>query len=263
MKKFLVLVLMLGIVGSAVAVPPPVGTVTYHLDAGTLGLADGTGVSTWAAAVGPTATTSNSLYDPIYNTNVINGMPAVTFDAADDHMDLASSVADSSTAIVVRRWNGPTTGADQNFYFYGDPDRRFGERKQDGGDGSIRVEFAGDNTAYGWINSLHGVFEVTTVVCGDDMYLNGVAMGVPATVPFTGINLLGAERSATHVSGLDNGGPDVTIAEMILYDTALGAGDRLAVEQYLGTKYGIQVVPEPATIMLFGLGGLALLRKRK
>ncbi|MCL2700714.1 MAG: PEP-CTERM sorting domain-containing protein [Phycisphaerae bacterium] len=49
------------------------------------------------------------------------------------------------------------------------------------------------------------------------------------------------------------------IAEVIIFDGVLSDDDRKAVEAYLMGKYGI---PEPATMSLLALGGLALLRRR-
>jgi hypothetical protein len=55
------------------------------------------------------------------------------------------------------------------------------------------------------------------------------------------------------------GGLNGYISEIIIYDSALSDTDRTAVEAYLYNKY----IPEPATIALLGLGGLALIRKRR
>jgi hypothetical protein len=54
-------------------------------------------------------------------------------------------------------------------------------------------------------------------------------------------------------------GIDGVIGEVIVYNSVLSSTDRAAVETYLYNKY----IPEPATIALLGLGGLALIRKRR
>jgi len=51
------------------------------------------------------------------------------------------------------------------------------------------------------------------------------------------------------------------IAEVIIFQGVLNDTDRLAVETYLAGKYGIGI-PEPATMTLLALGGLALLRRQ-
>ena len=53
------------------------------------------------------------------------------------------------------------------------------------------------------------------------------------------------------------------IAEVIVFQGVLSDADRLAVEQYITAKYGIVMVPEPATMTLLALGGLAVLRRRR
>lgn len=51
------------------------------------------------------------------------------------------------------------------------------------------------------------------------------------------------------------------ISEVILYQEILSDADRQAVESYLTAKW--LVVPEPATMSLLALGGLAMLRRRR
>ena len=59
-----------------------------------------------------------------------------------------------------------------------------------------------------------------------------------------------------HVNGGDSS-LDGLIAEVLIYDADLNAtGERQSVEQYLGTKYGISVVPEPTTWLLLILGAV-------
>jgi hypothetical protein len=50
-----------------------------------------------------------------------------------------------------------------------------------------------------------------------------------------------------------------SIAEVLLYDHALTNEQISDVTDYLATKY----VPEPATMIFLGLGGLAVLKRRK
>jgi len=51
------------------------------------------------------------------------------------------------------------------------------------------------------------------------------------------------------------------VAEILIYKTALSDTDLAAAQTYLSTKYGY--TPEPATMAMLALGGLALLRRRK
>ena len=73
------------------------------------------------------------------------------------------------------------------------------------------------------------------------------------------------------LGGQNFGGGSLTyltgdIAELILYDRVLTAGELNTVGYYLEDKYGLDtayVVPEPATMALLGLGSLVMLRRRK
>ena len=84
--------------------------------------------------------------------------------------------------------------------------------------------------------------------------------GLQSTYLFKGGIVIGAERSVNHQYGADNLGPAAIISEIVVYDSELTEPDRWAVQSYLVDKY---IVPDPATIMLLGLGGLALIRKRR
>lgn len=55
---------------------------------------------------------------------------------------------------------------------------------------------------------------------------------------------------------------DGYVAEILVYDAPLGAGDRDAVEGYLNDKWFV-AVPEPSALALLGLSGLSMLRRRR
>jgi hypothetical protein len=263
MKKFLVLVLVLGIAGSAVAALPATGAnVLLHLDASSVGQADGTPVATWTSTVGPGDMISKGGETPTYKTNQINGLPVVSLNSNnnDQWMTLNDGLNDvwcndAYTAFVV----GTLTSASVTSYiFMGETDERirYDPGKMYWGDGiGGKYDFTDTSNAH-----------IHSWVFGDAVYLDGADTGTTWTGPLTKGQSLGGKRYKPWLdppTGPTNTEVDFDYAEVILYDGALTAAERNAVTMYLGDKYDIAAVPEPATMMLFGLGGLALLRKRR
>ena len=119
-------ILILGLSGAAWgALPTVAANVTLHLDADSVAQGDGTAVSSWVAAVGPSAAQTTASYQPTYRINNINGHATVDFDQLDDHMDLDSDVPDSYSVFVVAKWDGL---GEQQFYISGSPNHRMGHR---------------------------------------------------------------------------------------------------------------------------------------
>ena len=78
------------------------------LDANNLSLNDGDPVSTWAdtSGNGNNATQISATNQPIYNTNTLNGFPAITFDGSNDYLDLDNHITTSAlTAFSVFKAN--------------------------------------------------------------------------------------------------------------------------------------------------------------
>ena len=64
------------------------------LDANNLSLNDGDPVSTWAdtSGNGNNATQISASNQPTFNTNVLNGFPAITFDGSNDYLNLDNHI---------------------------------------------------------------------------------------------------------------------------------------------------------------------------
>ncbi len=85
------------------------------------------------------------------------------------------------------------------------------------------------------------------------LYLDGVRLGSPNTLPFNSINLSSDVRIGAGVSGtrLFHG----QIDEVAIYDTALSDERVLA--------HFNAAIPEPTTLMAMAIGGMSFLRRRR
>lgn len=84
-------------------------------------------------------------------------------------------------------------------------------------------------------NTTIRVHNVVQTSGGGQHWLNGVSQGTTASAGAPGT----IEAPGTYLSGSEIGSGN--IYEVIGYDSALGTGDRQAVEDYLGTKYGVTI----------------------
>lgn len=125
--------------------PAGVGTSANNVlwlkaDAGTSSTVDGTGISTWTDQSGNSNTVSQATANqqPLYRTNIINGMPAIQFDnnnATNDKMQGADSpTLDNTTGLTIFTVTRPTNldasgarsiiskrvnvGVDQSYMFF-------------------------------------------------------------------------------------------------------------------------------------------------
>ncbi len=86
---------------------------------------------------------------------------------------------------------------------------------------------------------------------------------VEADATITGANGLPSGHKHTRLGADPQGGGlafDGQIGALLIFDSALGAGDEAAAQQYLYDKY---FVPEPGALSLMALGGLAMVRRRR
>lgn len=246
------IVLMLVLSGPALATLPAIGSsVSLHLEADGLGLANGADVSSWATSTGPAnaATVESAGVTPTYTTGWSpSGLPGVTFDGVDDRMVLDSAVG-AETIFVVMKMNG--TGFPEQQQILGAASGKvMGVRN-----GALFVkDEPGWQTAFSDTESLH----VITWVRNEELYIDGVGTGSnPLNEALLDIVLIGDERQTPP----DNPGPNMTFGEFVLYQSAVTPADRLTIESYLNTKW--VVIPEPATLGLFGAAVLLALKRRR
>ncbi len=201
------------------------------------GLSDNDPVALWADASGNSndATQAVGVLQPIYKTGVLNGLPVVRWDGSDDSLIVPDFLSGQSTAFVV---GINSRIAVVEFMIL-----------QNSGTGYL-IFLANANSGsnfwgvylsnYGFVPSgeTSSAFKVYTVRTDSsinvEMYTNGTLSATATSgVLYTGLtfSMIGNDQYNQVLNG--------DIAEIIVYDSALSSGDRMAVETYLSAKYAI------------------------
>lgn len=254
-SKVFVLMAVLAMMNSGVA------ALVMHLDADSLGLADGAPVATWTdqSGLGNDATQTTAGAQPTFvaSNAAFNGHATVAF-GGDDYMYLNNSMVNVSTFSLFIVGNFEVTGLNQYFI------------SAQGGAGNDRLRVAG----YSW-----GDGYMTRIGNTGDKNLGGPQDTVMHVIAVTGTaagwldlgakQVVGSNTSTEATSDLILGAYyDVgdfardflngNIAEVILYNEILSDNDVAAMNAQLYATY----VPEPATMVLLGLGALVLRRRQ-
>lgn len=109
----------LGTAGGAAAaafVPTSISGLVLWLKADSLGLSDGTGVSSWtdSSGSGNTASQGTGGNQPLYKTNIINSMPVVRFDGVDDFLTVTRNAGLEPNAVTIIMLFYKASGAPAN-----------------------------------------------------------------------------------------------------------------------------------------------------
>lgn len=194
-------------------------------------------VPTWedTSGEGNDATQGTSGARPILKSSIVNGHDVVRFDGTNDRLEFPDflSAATAATILIVAR--KVTNDDERGIYSLGGG---FNSNHQSYSDGNIYDSF-GSTVRYSWArgsNDMTGWF-VWTITAATDWRarFNGASIHYEATnsIRFDGSRYLGdGGRGADYPSAMD-------IAEVLVYSEALSDVNREAVEDYLGTKYGI------------------------
>ena len=268
MKKSLKLssLLIAGTLATSISAQATTLTMALRLDASEFTTAGV--ISSWSdiSGNGHNATATG---DASVVINELNGSSVVRFDG-NDYFTVSDTYATGS-AFIVAKYNSASFNGFDGLYT---------------GDGS-----AGTEIYFSGTNSDTKLWGETAL---DKRYLNGALTeqanpgafnlysGVDSTPQtLTGYNI-GADRSSVFAAGRAWEGD---IAEVIVYEEALSDFDRMGVEVYLDDKWGlgqdlsntygtgnyntdlvalgVVAVPEPSSAALLGLGGLALILRRR
>lgn len=194
------------------------------------GLSDGQAVTTWEDSSGQNhdATHSNS---PVLKTNIINGLPVVRYNGTSQYHDLgdlSASFASAATLFVVAVIN------DTEYSLYRTADNDGYWRYSGDGNGYMRAFRSARVDTYPSTMPSTGThyFALVSSASTYQMYVDGVAQSAQAAAYAAG---------NSHVIGY-NSGPGYfagDVAEVLVYDSALSAGDIEDVHGYLTDKYAL------------------------
>lgn len=214
------------------------------LKADALGLSDGAAVSSWTDSSGNSnpATQSTGGLQPIYKTNIINGLAVVRFNGTDPGGTYlrTASVATTSTSYtwcMVSKKTG-TISVDSAPFLNGN-----------GNGFGYRISISGDSVRWAAHRGVANMNDGTMLVAAFELvcvtrtstgpaiafYLNGASQTILAD---GGMN---AGSGYTTVGALDDTTNEFAgdIAELIIYDSQLGTTDLNTVTSYLCGKYNI------------------------
>jgi len=235
------------------------------------GLNNNDPVSTWVdSSVNGRNATQSGAARPTYITGALNSKPVVRFDGFVDYMAVADNnvwaFSDFNMFVVVkmtatssewwkRSWLAQDDGSGPmpKWIWSYDPTA-----------GSQIWHYYNGVTLWGaaWTpsTSQYYVLELRKSGSNYSFYEDGNANGTASSA-----TPIPNASSPLTVGKAEQGTFQGDIAEVVIYNAALSNADRNQTGWYLGDKYGLTVsyIPEPSTMVLLSLGGLALLRRRK
>ena len=195
-------------------------------------------VSNWTdeSLNGNDATQGTGANQPLWVDNQLNGLPGIKFNAVAQFMEFTSGFLYNYPQFTILFVIKPTLGANGGIF----------APTNTTGTGIHIISYGGGyvgiNGAYPYVTGFftNNTFTISTLTYSDvstQGYNNGVPLapnygGVPLT--FNGVYAIGKYAGSYY------GGP-FDLAEIIIYDSALGTTDRETVENYLMAKYNLNV----------------------
>lgn len=198
--------------------------------------ADGTALSQWTSALGTPAVPNTT--SPLYIASSVNGLPAVRFNGTTDALKHATipALANQPITYFVVAKQAAAVGTPRALVNVSTP----------GQEAALFVDSTQHLGAYAGAIATGATFTTTTAHVLEGFISGASTLLVVDGTSSSTLNAGGQQqRGAGIVLGAN--GPmsaefwNGDIAEVIIYQGNMSAGDRSAVRQYLGTKYGITV----------------------
>lgn len=218
-------------------------------DAATLTLSSGA-VETWTSKAGAKTAASQSIANNRPATTTVNGKTALLFDGSNDGLNFTGTSRTDETWILAAAQTADQSGQRQMLSDGGNGtgmsatkasvkllEVAFGGFTE--GTNRLRVEYAGTASAL----MGPGVFTcVRSAAAGGFVFIDGTQR-TGAVSPFASSFSTSAADTMQRIGYYSSSLFQFQgwIGEILLYDRALSAADRLKVERYLGKKWGITV----------------------
>jgi prepilin-type N-terminal cleavage/methylation domain-containing protein len=217
---------------------------------------DGDAVSTWKdfnpTNVNYIASQTTSASQPLYKTNIINGLPALKFDGSNDYFQISNILNNDFTFFIVVKTSNAGLGSSSSFAYQGSG-IVWADSSGTGHDDIIPLAIAG---GFPKIGATSDALLTSSVAIDDNkphivtikrnrvlgnlwIYVDSASTGSS-----TGGTTSLLSASSTMFIGCDDGRLrcyDGYIAELIMYNRPLQTTERLVVEKYLSKKWGVPI----------------------
>ncbi len=239
-KSFLVTVMLSLFAYSSFAQSGPGGIgnsteIKLWLDASQLSLSNTDAVTTWNDNSGNnnTATQSNTNFKPTFNTNQINGFPAVNFDGFNDALNITSNITNTDITTFLVFSNSSTNvktifHTDSNIYI-------------------SNPNSAGMGSFNGWkSNSISKPNNNFSIFSGTSSSITGLQTIASDNISLSATfnnqrnfdtTTLGAYYNVSNNSYIQH--TKMLLAELVVYNEALNSAKRKIVSNYLALKYNL------------------------
>jgi hypothetical protein len=226
--------MLLGAGGSSAFTPSSITGLRTWLKADGLSLSDNDNVTSWADASGNSNNYSGSSVFPVFKTNIINGKPVVRFNGTQAQFTGPGNFLSANPYTLLAVFSCASFSSYRALFsvYTSDTDGMelftFPSGNVYGGNWDGQTSFGGLSA-----NTFYAV-SLTSNGSATQLYNANSAVGTPGITrfsTFSAVPRLGSRNGNFIFSG--------DIAELLIYNSALGSTDRASLQSYFTSKYGI------------------------